>query len=76
MRDNLAAMPGPHLAAASGGLKSRAEAATYISTSQRRLDALIKSGTIRALRDGGAVKIPVVELERYISTLAPVEASA
>lgn len=57
------------LAAASGGLQSRAEAAAYLKTSLRRLDELIKSGQLAAVRDGRSVKITTVELERYIADL-------
>ena len=53
----------------SGGLHSRAEAAAYLRMSQRRLDELIKTGSIAALRDGRSVKITVNELERYIADL-------
>lgn len=57
------------LAAASGGLQSRADAARYLKTSLRRLDELIKSGQLAAVRDGRSVKITTVELERYIADL-------
>lgn len=58
-----------HVASASGGLHSRAEAAQYLRTSLRRLDELIKSGAIAAVRDGRSVKVTTAELERYIADL-------
>ena len=60
-------------ATGSGGLRSRAEAARYLKTSLRRLDELIQSGAITALRDGRNVKITAVELERYIADLPSYE---
>lgn len=57
----------------SGGLNSRAEAAAYLRMSKRRLDELIKSGAICAVRDGRNVKITSAELERYISDLPSYE---
>ena len=60
-------------AAGSGGLHSRSEAADYLSMSMRRLDELIKAGTICAVRDGRSVKVSKVELERYISALPAYE---
>ncbi len=57
----------------SGGLNSRAEAAAYLRMSKRRLDELIRSGAICAVRDGRNVKITSTELERYISDLPSYE---
>lgn len=57
----------------SGGLRSRAEAARYLKTSLRRLDELIKSGDLVAVRDGRNVKVTVAELERYIAELPSYE---
>lgn len=56
-------------APASGGLRTRAESAQYLRTSLRRLDELIKSGALAAVRDGRSVKIPATELDRYILEL-------
>jgi len=63
----------PEHAPASGGLQTRAQAADYLSTSQRRLDELIRAGAIAAVRDGAAVKIHTIELERYIADLPAYE---
>ena len=60
-------------AAGSGGLHSRAESAKYLSMSMRRLDELIKAGTICAVRDGRSVKVSKVELDRYIADLPAYE---
>jgi excisionase family DNA binding protein len=60
-------------ATGSGGLHSRAEAAKYLSMSMRRLDDLIKSGALCAVRDGRSVKVSRVELERYITDLPAYE---
>ena len=57
----------------SGGLRSRAEAARYLHTSPRRLDDLIRSGALLAVRDGRNVKVTQAELERYISDLPSYE---
>jgi len=57
----------------SGGLNSRAEAASYLRMSKRRLDELIKAGAIAAVRDGRNVKITGAELERYIADLPSYE---
>lgn len=57
----------------SGGLRTRAEAALYLRTSLRRLDELIRSGELAAVRDGRSVKILTTELERYISELPAYE---
>lgn len=65
-------MPNPN-APDSGGLRSRAEAARYLKTSPRRLDELIRSGEIAAVRDGRNVKITQAELERYIADLPSYE---
>ena len=54
-------------------MNSRAEAAEYLSMSMRRLDELIKSGSLCAVRDGRSVKVSRVELERYISALPAYE---
>jgi excisionase family DNA binding protein len=62
-----------HAAASSGGLRTRAEAAEYLRTSERRLDELIRAGQLAAVRDGAKVKIYVSELERYIATLPAFE---
>ena len=62
-----------HTASDSGGLRSRAEAARYLKTSPRRLDELIRSGDLAAVRDGRNVKITAAELERYISELPSYE---
>lgn len=63
----------PSTETASGGLRTRAEAAQFLRTSMRRLDELIKSGTIAAVRDGRSVKIPAAELDRYINDLPAYE---
>lgn len=60
-------------ALSSGGLRSRAEAAAYLRMSKRRLDDLIRSGAICAVRDGRNVKITSTELERYIADLPSYE---
>lgn len=57
----------------SGGLRTRAEAAEFLRTSQRRLDELIRSGALAAVRDGRSVKILTTELERYVSDLPAYE---
>jgi excisionase family DNA binding protein len=57
----------------STGLRTRAESALYLRTSQRRLDELIRSGALAAVRDGRSVKIPAAELERYINDLPAYE---
>lgn len=57
----------------SGGLRTRAEAALFLRTSQRRLDELIRSGQLAAVRDGRSVKIHAAELDRYISDLPAYE---
>jgi len=54
-------------------LNSRAEAASYLRMSKRRLDELIKAGAIAAVRDGRNVKITGAELERYIADLPSYE---
>lgn len=61
-------MPTTDVAPASG-LRTRREAAAYLSTSQRRLDELIRLGAISAVRDGRSVKITAAELDRYIADL-------
>lgn len=66
-------MPSTDTALNSGGLRTRAEAAQYLRTSQRRLDELIKSGALAALRDGRSVKITTDELERYVRELPAYE---
>lgn len=58
---------------ASGGLNTRREACEYLKTSRSRLDELIRSGAIAAVRDGRSVKIATTELERYISDLPSFE---
>lgn len=64
----------PHLVAPRiGGLQTRAEAATFLKTSKRRLDELIRSGELAAVRDGRAVKITTAELERYVAELPAFE---
>lgn len=60
-------------AADSGGLNSRAESAKYLKTSVRRLDELIRSGQLCAVRDGRSVKVTTAELERYIRDLPSYE---
>lgn len=55
------------------GLRTRSEAATYLACSERRLDELIRSGQLAAVRDGKNVKITVAELERYIAALPAYE---
>jgi excisionase family DNA binding protein len=62
-------MPTTEVAPTSGGLQSRADSARYLGTSERRLDELIRSGVITAVRDGRSVKVTTAELERYISEL-------
>lgn len=42
----------------------------------RRLDELIKSGALAAVRDGRSVKIHAGELERYIAELPAYEPAA
>lgn len=69
-------MAHPELATTSGGLRTRAQAAEYLGTSQRRLDELIRAGAINAVRDGSMVKIHVAELERYIADLPAYEPAA
>ena len=66
-------MPTHQPAPDSGGLRSRAEAARYLKTSPRRLDDLIRSGALIAVRDGRNVKITQAELERYIADLPSYE---
>jgi excisionase family DNA binding protein len=61
------------IASDSGGLYSRAESARYLKTSQRRLDELIRSGALCAVRDGRSVKVTGRELERYIADLPSYE---
>ena len=61
------------VASTSTGLRTRAEAAQYLRTSQRRLDELIKSGQLAAVRDGRSVKIHAAELDRYINDLPAYE---
>lgn len=63
------------VAAASNGsgLRSRAEAAEYLSCSERRLDELIRAGALAAVRDGKNVKITAAELERYVAELPAYE---
>lgn len=63
----------PSIQTTSAGLRTRAEAAQFLRTSQRRLDELIKSGAIAAVRDGRSVKILTSELERYIADLPSYE---
>lgn len=60
----------------SSGLRTRAEAAQFLRTSQRRLDELIRSGALAAVRDGRSVKILTSELERYIADLPAYEPAA
>ena len=48
----------------SGGLRSRAEAARYLHTSPRRLDDLIRSGALLAVRDG---RKAAEGIDRYLS---------
>lgn len=69
-------MATPDVAIASGGLRTRAQAADYLGTSQRRLDELIRAGALAAVRDGSMVKIHVTELERYIAELPAYEPAA
>lgn len=69
-------MPSHEHAPASGGLQTRAQAAEYLSTSQRRLDELIRAGALAAVRDGSSVKIHTTELERYIAELPAYEPAA
>lgn len=57
----------------SGGLRTRAEAALFLRTSMRRLDELIRSGQLGAVRDGRSVKILTTELERYVADLPAYE---
>lgn len=64
------------IAASSGGLMKRRDAAAYLGTSTRRLDELIRAGKIAALRDGGVVKLTITELERYVSDLPAHEPAA
>lgn len=66
-------MPTQTSAPASGGLRTRAEAAQFLRTSLRRLDELIKCGALAAVRDGRSVRVSVAELERYISDLPAYE---
>lgn len=57
-------------------MRTRAEAAQFLRTSQRRLDELIRSGALAAVRDGRSVKILTSELERYIADLPAYEPAA
>lgn len=66
-------MSTPDTASNCVGLRTRAESAAYLRTSVRRLDELIKSGALGAVRDGRSVKIPVGELDRYIADLPAYE---
>jgi hypothetical protein len=59
----------------SGGFNSRADSAKHLNMSMRRLDELIKTGDICAVRDGRSVKVTTRELERYIADLPPVWAN-
>lgn len=69
-------MPTTEPAPASGGLRTRAEAAEYLRTSERRLDELIRSGALAAVRDGGRVRILITELDRYVAELPAYEPAA
>lgn len=66
-------MAEPQDAPASTGLRTRSQAAVYLSCSERRLDELIRAGAIAAVRDGKNVKIRSTELDRYISELPAYE---
>lgn len=57
----------------SAGLHTRAEAAAYLKCSTRRLDELIKSGALGAVRNGRSIRITGVELERFIADLPSYE---
>lgn len=66
-------MPAVPIAPNSSGLQTRAEAASYLRTSIRRLDELIRSGALAAVRDGRQVKVTRAELDRYITDLPAYE---
>ena len=55
--------------ASAKALRSRAEAAHYLDVSTSRIDTLIRSGQLAALREGASVKIATQELDRYIADL-------
>ena len=57
----------------SGGLHTVSGAGEYLKTSERRVWELLRSGVLAAVRDGRAVKITTVELERYIRELPAYE---
>lgn len=63
----------PALAPDSGGLHTVSGAGEYLKTSERRVWELLRSGLLAAVRDGRAVKITTVELERYIRDLPAYE---
>ncbi len=58
---------------ASTGLLTVAAAAHFLSTSNRRVFELIRTGSLAAVRDGQKVKILVSELERYVADLPAYE---
>jgi excisionase family DNA binding protein len=58
---------------ASSGLLTVAGAAQFLSTSNRRVFELIRTGSLAAVRDGQKVKILATELERYVADLPAYE---
>jgi excisionase family DNA binding protein len=58
---------------ASTGLLTVAGAAAFLSTSNRRVFELIRTGSLAAVRDGQKVKILASELERYVADLPAYE---
>jgi len=64
-----------HVTVATSGsrLQTVADASRYLSTSQRRMWELIRSGQIAAVRDGGKVKVRTAELDRYADDLPAYE---
>lgn len=66
-------MPASPTAPHGNRLLSVAEASEYLSTSQRRMWELIRSGQIAAVRDGRNVKVRAAELDRYADDLPAYE---
>jgi excisionase family DNA binding protein len=57
----------------SGGLKSRAEAADYLSVSVRTIDQLVANGDLAAIGGAKGKRFTVAELERHIADLPAYE---
>ncbi|AXN43416.1 Helix-turn-helix domain protein [Mycobacterium marinum] len=57
-------------------LYTRKEAAAALAMSERRLDLLVASGQIAAVRDGRKVKFTADELRRWIKQLPAHEPGA